>query len=75
MTDITMLQRIVESSPAIVAVLLVACWVLWRTLREEIAACRELHADNIKAQQETAGTQAQLAKAIDGLTARIEGHR
>jgi ABC-type nickel/cobalt efflux system permease component RcnA len=68
MTDITMLQRIVESSPAIVAVLLVACWVLWRTLREEIAACRLLHAESIKSQET-------LASAIEKLSARIEGHR
>ena len=68
MTDITMLQRIVESSPAIVAILLVACWVLWRTLREEIAACRTLHTQSIEAQQ-------QLSTAIDRLVARMEGPR
>lgn len=66
--EITLLERAIESSPAVVLILLGACLLLWRTLREEIASCRSLHAQSIEAQQ-------RLAHAIDQLSSRIEGSR
>lgn len=42
MNDISAIQRIVESSPPLVVLLLFACWVLWRTLREEMREWRQI---------------------------------
>jgi len=66
--ELTLIERAIESSPAVVVILLGACIMLWRTLREEIASCRHLHAQSIEAQQ-------RLAAAIDQLSKRIEDSR
>ncbi len=63
--DVTVLERLTESSPVIVAILLGACIMLWRTLREEITSCRALHAQSIETQQ-------QLTAAIERLSDKIE---
>lgn len=42
MNDISAFQRIVESSPPLVIILLLACGILWRTLREEMAEWRKI---------------------------------
>ncbi len=66
--ELTLIERAIESSPAVVVILLAACVMLWRTLREEIASCRQLHAQSIEAQQ-------RLANAIEQLSKRIEDAR
>jgi hypothetical protein len=68
MTDLTLIERAVESSPVIVVILLAACLMLWRKLNEEVASCRALHAQSIQTQQ-------QLTAAINRLAERIEGAR
>lgn len=64
--DVQLLERVAESSPVIVVVLLVACGLLWRTLREEIASCRALHVQSIESQQRLAGAIERLAERIEG---------
>lgn len=68
MTDVTLFERIAESSPVIVLILLAALIVLWRTLREEIQSCRGLHVQSIE-------TQRNLTAAIERLAERIEEAR
>jgi hypothetical protein len=64
--ELTLIERAIESSPAVVIILLAACIMLWRTLREEIASCRSLHAQSIESQQRLASAIEQLSKRIDG---------
>lgn len=68
MSDITLIERAVESSPVIVIILMGACLILWRTLREEIQSCRGLHAQSIETQQK-------LTAAIERLAEKIEDAR
>ena len=42
MSDISAVQRIMETSPPLVVILLVACGILWKTLREEMAEWRKI---------------------------------
>lgn len=64
MGELQVIERVMESSPAIVVVLLGACVMLWRTLREEIASCRALHGQSIEAQHKLADAVNQLASRI-----------
>jgi ABC-type nickel/cobalt efflux system permease component RcnA len=66
--DISLIERVVESSPVIVIILLLACGLLWRTLREEMREWRAI----AKAHGEA---MTALTAAVDKLRERIEGSR
>lgn len=68
MTEMQLLERVTESSPVVVLILLAACVILWRQLREEILNCRSLHAQSIE-------SNLKLTAAIDRLAERIEDAR
>jgi ABC-type nickel/cobalt efflux system permease component RcnA len=64
--DLTILNRIAESSPVVVLILSVACTVLWRTLREEMREWRNIAGRNTKAVHA-------LTVAVDRLREKIDG--
>lgn len=64
--DLSLLNRIAESSPVVVLILSVACTVLWRTLREEMREWRNIAAANSEAVYA-------LTVAVDRLREKIDG--
>jgi ABC-type nickel/cobalt efflux system permease component RcnA len=64
--DLSLLNRIAESSPVVVLILTVACTVLWRTLREEMREWRNIAAANSEAVHA-------LTVAVDRLREKIDG--
>jgi hypothetical protein len=64
--DLTILNRIAESSPVVVLILSAACTVLWRTLREEMREWRNIAAANSEAVHA-------LTVAVDRLREKIDG--
>jgi hypothetical protein len=64
--SITLVTRLIESSPVIVAILLVACSVLWRTLREEMKEWRSIAKTNTDAVHALTAAVERLREKIDG---------
>ncbi len=62
---LSVLDRIAESSPVIVLILIVACTVLWKTLREEMREWRAIASRNTDAVHA-------LTVAVDRLRERID---
>ncbi len=65
MTDMGAIERLVESSPAVVIILIIACGVLWTTLRQEMKEWRQIAAKNSEAVHA-------LTVAVDRLREKID---
>lgn len=63
--SVQILARLVESSPAVVLILLAACLILWRTLREEMREWRTIANRNSEAVHA-------LTVAVDRLREKID---
>lgn len=66
--DIDLLQRMVESSPAIVLLCIVAITMLWRQLNAKDAALMAIH-------RETLVALGAVTKAVDELKNALEARR
>lgn len=73
--SINAFERIVESSPTVVVVLLLVCWLLWRGLRDEIQENRKIATLAAESAVQNAEAIRHLTTAVDKLRERIEDAR